>query len=608
MLLLENCHLDSMVFYQFAGNKLIAQSLQGDLVKFSTRTYKYRFPNVVIQPGVNEVFVRISGIANFRIPILLLSQEDFYQYTTTSQFVYFIYLGILLLALVVYFFLIRSLQKKIHIYYFLSILALGIVVSYNNGYLYKYIYPDFPLINLNSPSIYALMGLVLLFSEHFLEIKTRAPKLRVVYFILYLLHIAVIVANISGYFIFAGSLIGYLWIVSPLFLLAITAYIYLKTRSAEVKYLLFSWSFFLSFVVLYVLSIRKIIPQTSIQNDLLIIGVSLEVVFMFLAVVKHFEKVGEAHKELLQEQNRLLEDELKLRTAEIVRTNESLQEQNKELSLLKEQSDDQKEILARQNHVIEEQNKILHHKKINLEELVSQKTEFLLQAQKALDERNNRFDQFAFIAAHKLRGPVATLKGILNLGKSGFEGLDRSIMLRESESTLEKLDSIIKELIFVLDMPRNIKDLKEITEIPKIIEEVHNQYAKELEAINGSILLRCTNLPTILSAPLYIESILSSLISNSIRFRSFRRDLKILISCSFDVDGIYICVSDNGQGLDLEIVSDKLFSPFQRFHEDSGKGLGLFVLKSQLDALNATINVTENTDHGLTFKIFLPFN
>lgn len=106
MLLLENCHLDSMAIYQFAGNKLIAQSIQGDLVTFSSRTYKYRFPNTVIQPTVNEVFVQISAKANFRIPILLLSQEDFYQYTTTSQFVYFIYLGILLLALVVYFFLI----------------------------------------------------------------------------------------------------------------------------------------------------------------------------------------------------------------------------------------------------------------------------------------------------------------------------------------------------------------------------------------------------------------------------------------------------------------------------------------------------------------------
>ncbi|WP_349351540.1 ATP-binding protein [Flagellimonas sp. MMG031] len=63
-------------------------------------------------------------------------------------------------------------------------------------------------------------------------------------------------------------------------------------------------------------------------------------------------------------------------------------------------------------------------------------------------------------------------------------------------------------------------------------------------------------------------------------------------------------MKDNGLGIDLERHGDNLFKLYKRFHRDvSGKGMGLFIVKSQLEAMNASITVDSEVGVGTTFKI-----
>lgn len=62
--------------------------------------------------------------------------------------------------------------------------------------------------------------------------------------------------------------------------------------------------------------------------------------------------------------------------------------------------------------------------------------------------------------------------------------------------------------------------------------------------------------------------------------------------------------SDNGIGFDSEMQKDKVFKLYQRFHvHKEGKGLGLFLMKSQLDALGGGIQVDSKPNEGSTFTI-----
>jgi signal transduction histidine kinase len=68
-----------------------------------------------------------------------------------------------------------------------------------------------------------------------------------------------------------------------------------------------------------------------------------------------------------------------------------------------------------------------------------------------------------------------------------------------------------------------------------------------------------------------------------------------------------IKVADNGLGLDKTRLKNRLFGMYQRFHENTeGKGLGLFIIKSQVTAMGGSIDVQSEVDKGTTFIITLP--
>ncbi|GAL80059.1 phosphate regulon sensor protein PhoR [Algibacter lectus] len=61
---------------------------------------------------------------------------------------------------------------------------------------------------------------------------------------------------------------------------------------------------------------------------------------------------------------------------------------------------------------------------------------------------------------------------------------------------------------------------------------------------------------------------------------------------------------DNGLGIDLEKHGHKLFGLNKVFHRHpEAKGVGLFMVKTQVEALNGTIYATSKVNEGTTFYI-----
>lgn len=60
-------------------------------------------------------------------------------------------------------------------------------------------------------------------------------------------------------------------------------------------------------------------------------------------------------------------------------------------------------------------------------------------------------------------------------------------------------------------------------------------------------------------------------------------------------------------GIDLEKYGDKIFSLFQRFHSGVyGKGMGLYIIKNQIESLHGTIRVESVKNEGTIFTIVIP--
>ena len=106
--------------------------------------------------------------------------------------------------------------------------------------------------------------------------------------------------------------------------------------------------------------------------------------------------------------------------------------------------------------------------------------------------------------------------------------------------------------------------------------------------------------------PAYIESVLLNLISNAIKYRQFEKELMVKIDAGITDGKKYFCVADNGQGLDLEKYGDELFGMYKTFHgNEDALGFGLFLTRSQIEALDGRIEVKSEVGAGTCFKVWL---
>lgn len=102
----------------------------------------------------------------------------------------------------------------------------------------------------------------------------------------------------------------------------------------------------------------------------------------------------------------------------------------------------------------------------------------------------------------------------------------------------------------------------------------------------------------------YLESVLLNLSTNAIKYASTDRIPVVKFDFFIENKKKVLTVTDNGQGIDLEKYGDVLFDIFKTFHTtDYGSGLGLHMIKNQIDAMDAKLKVSSKVGEGSCFKI-----
>ena len=128
-----------------------------------------------------------------------------------------------------------------------------------------------------------------------------------------------------------------------------------------------------------------------------------------------------------------------------------------------------------------------------------------------------------------------------------------------------------------------------------------------MEIINKAVAINTdfSDAPEVHFSKPYLSSIFLNLITNSIKYAHTKRYPAITIKTTKEVDGrISMTYSDNGIGMDMNRVKDKIFGLYQRFHGNAdSKGIGLFIIHSQITALGGIIEVESEENVGTTFTI-----
>ncbi|MFQ3575124.1 MAG: PAS domain S-box protein [Cytophagales bacterium] len=221
---------------------------------------------------------------------------------------------------------------------------------------------------------------------------------------------------------------------------------------------------------------------------------------------------------------------------------------------------------------------------------------------KDLQEKNEDLLQFSFMVSHNLRGPVASILGLLELVKN-IPDIDYKQIFKMMYDSSQTLDNVIKDLNEILNLRKSINELKLI----KFDELLNSTFSIIGYEINQIEVICQFNAPSIVSAKSHLQSIFYNLISNSLKYRNKEIDSWLKISTLYKDEFVTIIFEDNGIGVDLDKYKDKLFGLYQRFNlEIDGKGIGLFLVKNSVQLLGGSIEVFSKPLQGFKTIIKLP--
>ncbi len=222
-----------------------------------------------------------------------------------------------------------------------------------------------------------------------------------------------------------------------------------------------------------------------------------------------------------------------------------------------------------------------------------------------LTQNNKDLKQFSYITSHNLRAPLSNLMGLLNLlEEMPFENAELKAIVNGLHKSTHLLNETISDLVKVVIIKDNPSIQKEEVLIKDVFENVFNQLSFLISLHRPFIKLQLERVSILNINKAYLESILLNLLTNAIKYRSDKRTLKIFVSSKMVGDSISLVFRDNGIGIDLERHRDKIFGLYQRFHNyPDSKGLGLYLVKSQVESMGGTISVESTVDKGTTFTL-----
>jgi signal transduction histidine kinase len=326
-------------------------------------------------------------------------------------------------------------------------------------------------------------------------------------------------------------------------------------------------------------------------NDLLITSLNIGLLLLIFTLSYIF----------YQQQGDLF-DKLEQQNVDLIRNQGEIAAQNEELVQSREELASQRDKVAEQNHKIEEarkvieaQHQILFEKNEDLENQIAKRP-------KELVEYNQQLEQFAFMSSHNLRAPIASILGLGNLLELTNEKSDETKIQQNLIAAARELDRVVKDLNTILEIRKNnISSVQEI-DLAEEFDLIRLNLEKEITETNTTLTVDFSGATSIRTVRPYLDSILINLVSNAIKYRHPDRKPIVEVKSGFRGDLFFLEVKDNGVGIDLDTYGQKIFTLYSRFHNHvEGKGLGLYLVKTQCEALGGNVTVTSNLQIGTTF-------
>lgn len=373
LLEISNSHLDSIDVFLQQDQQPLQHWHTGDRVPYSQRPLDhpmFTFPIPMQADTRYELYILIKNTEAMELPVRLFTQQQYLAFNTIRSWVDGIFNGFLIIMAAYSIALYAILKDKSYLYYVSYIFSMLIFFMYQQGLLYKLVYPQWPDVQHYLPiftSLYIFLSIALFFRE-LLDLPRLVPKHWMIYKILLALH--AFYCMLFWYIDYQSAM--YLLIINTILstLMAVSSIISLAMRgSRSAQIVLLGWTLLLFFLITFTAAKTGVIYNEFMAVYGLRIGISFEILIFSFALSFRINQERK-EKELALEQanrerneklvaqelalqreieaNQAKEDKLKIeirhrenlellveeRTADLERTLKELEKSNHELALL----------------------------------------------------------------------------------------------------------------------------------------------------------------------------------------------------------------------------------------------------------------------------------
>jgi PAS domain S-box-containing protein len=221
-----------------------------------------------------------------------------------------------------------------------------------------------------------------------------------------------------------------------------------------------------------------------------------------------------------------------------------------------------------------------------------------------LKNKNEQLEEFTQIVSHNLRSPVGNIMTLLEFYKNATEPTEREEYFALLNNSSKTMLNTLQELSDVLKVKQNTTIERQHLRFDEIFQAVRLMLHAKIVQLRANVTTDFQLAPALHYPRIYLESILLNLLSNSIKYARPEVTPEIRLRTYLSDKSIVLECSDNGLGIDLERYKHQLFKMHKTFHpHPESRGIGLFLVKNQIEAMGGQITVASKPNIGTTFTI-----
>lgn len=231
---------------------------------------------------------------------------------------------------------------------------------------------------------------------------------------------------------------------------------------------------------------------------------------------------------------------------------------------------------------------------------------FLQDSLKSIENSNNRIFKFANHISHDLKNQVNNLELTSQLIDASSIPSDQAELFYNYEEIAQSLGKTVKQLNEIVCIQNKAKKERQLIDLKEVFEQCKSNLQQLIQEENGYVYSDFSEVPEIHFNKSFFENIFCTLIRNGLKNTRPGRKPEVKAYSIEELGKLSIIIENNGSGIEVSEEDEYLYHEAGSGNFKSpGQALNLFVIKNQIEAMNASLSIESRAGYGTKFIIHI---